>query len=379
MTDTLPDGTALTVTGTPTSLAPSATGSASASYAIPALQPAGPLADTAAVTWKDANGNAYGPISSVFTTQISSSLAGSTLTLAPPTAGPDVTGTSQTLTLTYTTAGGSPATNQAVTLTISGANPQTTVLTTDASGTATFTYRGTNSGTDTAQASVTSGSFTLQSNTSTISWVTPVVSVSTTSIHGQFYAGGCGYFCANVNQPLWSQDFPTIDFNPPGGTVPGNNTGVGVNTRPFTDITTDPSGNYNGFSVAQGNGYQAGVGSLDGFDATFTGTFVVAQAGNQTFNFYDDDGFDFGAGGAATRVGGDDVNPPAATALEGYPIMGAYNDPTSPSGHQVTSTSPPLEPTPTRSTTPSAVGASWLSPWPAPPPASASRPPATSP
>ena len=41
-----------------------------ATYAIPADQPAGPLADAAAVTWRDANGDLYGPVSSTFTTQV---------------------------------------------------------------------------------------------------------------------------------------------------------------------------------------------------------------------------------------------------------------------------------------------------------------------
>ena len=334
--DLLPDGSALAVGGAPTSLAAQVSGSATASYTVPDSQPAGPLTDTAQVSWQDANGNAYGPVSSTFTTQVTSSFVGSVLKLSPSVAGPNVTGTTQRLTVSFSNANGQPLGDQAVRLTITGANPSVTTLNTATDGSATFAYTGANAGTDTAQAEFTSGSLSLQSNTATISWVTPVVPVSTTSVSGQFYVGGCGYFCGNVNEPLWQQQFPTIDFNPPGGTIPGNNTGVNPNTRPFTDVTTDVSGNFAGTEVAQGNGYQAGVGQLYGFDATFTGTLLVTAAGDQTFDFYDDDGFIFGAGGGATRVSGADLNPPAATELMAYPVMGAYNDPTSPVGNQIT-------------------------------------------
>lgn len=229
--------------------------------------------------------------------------------------------------------GNNPLVGKTITFAVTGANPTSGTAITDSSGVASFSYTGQNNGTDTVQASYLS----LQSNAATVSWVTPIASVSTTKITGRFYSGGCGSFCANVKEPpVFTQDFPTIDFNPPGGTIPGNITGVGVDTRPFTDITTNPAGDFTGAVVAQGNGSQAGVGNLGGFDAVFTGTYLVAQAGNITFNFYSDDGFIFGAGGGATRVSGADSNPPSATELEGYPVMGAYNQPTSPVANSIT-------------------------------------------
>ncbi len=90
--------------------------------------------------------------------------------------------------------------------------------------------------------------------------------------------------------------------------------------------------------MAQGNGYQAGSGALYSFNAVFTGSYTVAAPGDVAFNFYSDDGFIFGAGGGAVRVGGADWNPPASgvTPFEGYPVMGAYNGPTSPVANQVT-------------------------------------------
>jgi RHS repeat-associated protein len=254
-------------------------------------------------------------------------------------AGPNVVGTSQELDATLISKGGLPIGNQTVSFVITGANATTGVGTTDSSGVAKFTYTGASAGTDTAQATVTSGSLTLQSNTSTIGWVVPVQTISTTSVLGKFFAGGCGSFCHGPSDtPAFTQKFPTIDFNPPAGTVPNNITGVGVATRPFTDITTDVSGNFTGAVVAAGNGHQAGLGDLFTFDAVFTGNYVVAAAGDVTFNFYSDDGFIFGIGNGATRVGGADVNPPSSgmTPFQNYPIMGAFNVPTSPVANSVT-------------------------------------------
>jgi RHS repeat-associated protein/uncharacterized repeat protein (TIGR01451 family) len=337
VTDALPDGSSGTVTGAPSSMSGGETGSATATYAIPAGQAAGPLADTASVTWKDQNGNGYGPVSSSYTTQVTSSFQGATLNLRPTSAGPDVVGTTQTLTASFLDTNGNPIANQPISFSLTGANPQSATETTGSSGVATFTYTGRADGSDTVQASFTVGGLAVQSNTASVGWITPVASVSTTSITGTFYAGGCGYFCANVADPLWTQSFPTIDFNPPAGSIPDNITGVNVDTRPFTDVTTNTVGDFTGTIVAEGgDSLQAGVGSLYGFDAAFTATMVVAQAGDMTFNFYDDDGFILGIGGGATPVSGTLVNQPIATAVDGYPVMGAYNDPTSPAGHQVT-------------------------------------------
>jgi RHS repeat-associated protein len=108
-----------------------------------------------------------------------------------------------------------------------------------------------------------------------------------------------------------------------------------VNSRPFTDITTNAVGDFTGASVAAGNGFEAGVGSLFGFDAVFTANFVAAAAGNVSFHFYSDDGFIFGAGGGAERVSGAFSNPPNETPLEHYPVMGAYNQPTAPVGNEI--------------------------------------------
>lgn len=335
--DTTPDGTRADISTAPASLTPGATASLSADYPISASQPDGPLTDTADFSWQDANHNLYGPVLSSFTTSVASAYPGATLALTPQVAGPDVAGTSQQLTATLLDGSGNPIPGKSVTFRATGANTASGAALTDADGHAVFSYSGAQDGTDSVQASLTLGGTDLQSNTASVSWVTPTATVSTTSIEGRFFAGGCGNFChTKSDTPAFTESFPTIDFNPPAGTVPHNITGVATFSRPFTDITTDVNGNFNGSVVAQGNGFQAGVGSMNGFDAVFTANYVVAAAGNVTFKFYSDDGFVFGLGGGATRVSGALVNAPATTAFEDYPVMGAYDEPTGPVGNQVT-------------------------------------------
>src|SRR5262249_6879992 len=151
----------------------------------------------------------------------------------------------------------------------------------------------------------------------------PVQTVSSTTLWGRFFhADGSGVFNTPPGTaPLFTQAFPTLDFNPPGGTIPGNTSGVTEFSRPMEDVTTDLNGNFSGAIVVQGNGYQAGV-NLDAqhqlffFNAVFTGAFTVASAGQVTFNFFTDDGFVLSMGGDAagdtpTRVSGPLVGVPS--------------------------------------------------------------------
>jgi RHS repeat-associated protein/uncharacterized repeat protein (TIGR01451 family) len=329
ISDSLPNGAAGTVSGLPAGLAAAANATATASYSIPGSQPAGSLADTAALTWQDANGNAYGPVSSSFTTTVTNTLSGATLTLAPQAAGPDVVGQSQTLTAALLNAGGSPIASQPLTFSVTGANPTTAQATTDASGKATFSYAGANPGVDQAQGTASAPGVTLQSNTSSVSWIKPIQTVSMTPVQGNFFhepSTATTFVAKPGDTPDFSQTFPTIDFNPPAGTVPHNISGVTNQTRPFTDLTTDVGGNFNGTIVAQGNGVQAGVGTMSSFDAAFTGTVVAAEAGDVTFDLQVGDGFILGVGGGATRVSGDLTNPPASntSVFQGYPLVAAY-------------------------------------------------------
>lgn len=260
--------------------------------------------------------------------------------LTPSAAGPNVTGTTQTLTATLKDRFGAALSGVTIQFVVTGLNATSSTTTTDANGVASFTYTGANAGTDSVQATASMGALQLTSNTSSVSWVTPIQNISTTTLWGRFFtSNGSGSFNASPSQaPAFDQTFPTIDFNPPAGTIPGNTSGVGVFTRPFTDVTTDLNGNFTGTIVAQGNGYQAGVGTLFNFNAVFTGEYIVTTAGDVTFNFFSDDGFIFGVGGGATRVSGAYVNPPTSglTPFMGFPVMGSYNVPTSPVANSIT-------------------------------------------
>ena len=341
--DSVPSGATGSVIGVPSTLASGASASATAAFAVPGGQPAGSLTDTASVAWLDANGNTYGPVSSSFMTSVTNNFSGAHLTLSPATAGPDVVGTSQSFTALLLDSAGVAIPNQAVTLTINGANPGSQTATTSSTGSVTFTYTGLNHGTDQVQASAVSGGTTLQSNTATVSWIAPVVPASTTVVTARFFYPTCQCFGATPSMtPVFTQQFPTINFNPPGGSIPHMQSGVGDGSRPMVSVSTDVLGNFTGTTVVQGtdaNGvlHQAGNGDLFEFQAVLTGSLTVARAGQLTFSFFSDDGFIFGLNGGATRVGGVLQNPPVSglTSFTGYPVMGAFNSPTGPQERDV--------------------------------------------
>jgi RHS repeat-associated protein len=329
VTDSLPGGATGTVTGVPTSLGVAQAGSAQATFTVPASQTPGNLTDTAAVTWKDGNGNSYGPLTSSFTTLVKSSLANAKLTLAPTSAGPNPPGTSQTLTATLVDSTGVPIPNKAVTFNITGANPGTGTAATDANGNAVFTYVGANAGNDVAQATVTAPGVTLNSNTANISWGKLLQPIVTGPAQGNFYPnpnGSCTFDIGPASTPAFGQNFPDILFNAPASAVPHDISTVTTTTRPFTDLTVDVNGNYNGTIVAQGNGLQAGVGSLSNFYGVFNGNFIVTQAGDLTLTILHDDGYILGVGNGATRVSGDLIGTlPATTPFNAYGVIAGWN------------------------------------------------------
>jgi len=241
-----------------------------------------------------------------------------------------------------------PIASEPVNFSVTGPNATTGSSETNSSGSATFSYAGTMAGTDTAQASFAFDGSTISSNTVTINWNQPftsqIAAASTELAQGNFYAepaGATSFVAQPGDTPAFTQEFPTIDFNPPSGTVNGEPaTGPSPTTRPFTDVTTDLSGDYAGTTLAQGNGVQAGVGSLDTFDAVFTSDFAISKPGDVTFNVISADGFLLGIGGSASRVSGAYDNPPSSNTspFDGYPLVGAENLPGSgpPGTFQVT-------------------------------------------
>jgi RHS repeat-associated protein len=270
------------------------------------------------------------------------------LTLSATVQPPYVTGTTQSFVVALKDRSGAPIAGEVVTFTVAGANSTTGTVTTDANGAATFTYLGANSGNDAIQAAASVSSEQLTSNNVLAVWIVPAQSISTTSVVGQFFfynpqtdwGGGLAFNTPPTAIPAFTQVFPNICFNPPNGAIPGNTT-IGTGTHPFTDVTTDENGNFTGTIIAQGNGYQAGwneqgngpagfVQNQGIFQSVFTGSYLVASAGDAVINVYVDNNFILGVGGGATPGSGNPaLGPgPATTPFEQLPVMGnsGYNN-----------------------------------------------------
>lgn len=257
------------------------------------------------------------------------SLLNPTLTLIAAATPPYVVGTTQQFLAELKDQDGKSIFGIPVKFTVTGANAGSTDSQTDDTGSASYSYTG-KSGTDQIAVSADLGGSALTSNGITAVWLTPLESISTTTVTGQFYLSDqsdtSGIFDTPASaSPAFVQQFPSINFNPPQRAIPGDTSGVSPASRPLVDVTTDIYGKYNGTIVAQGNGYQAGVGRMESFQAVFRGSFLVSRAGSVTFDLYSDDGFIFGIGNGATRIGGVSVNMPSSTVFGDYPVMGAYN------------------------------------------------------
>ena len=81
--------------------------------------------------------------------------------------------------------------------------------------------------------------------------------ISTHTVLGRFFANtgsSCSLITPPTATPIFSQEFPTIEFNPPASTINGNTASVDDTTRPLTNITTDLNANFTTAIVSQGNG-----------------------------------------------------------------------------------------------------------------------------
>lgn len=104
------------------------------------------------------------------TVQASPALNGATLALAPPTQpGPYVAGTQQPLRATLKDSAGGTLANYGVEFEVTGPNATTGSAVTDAAGVATFSYAGSNTGTDTVKALVR-GNTVINSNLVSMTW-----------------------------------------------------------------------------------------------------------------------------------------------------------------------------------------------------------------
>jgi RHS repeat-associated protein len=254
-------------------------------------------------------------------------------TLSAVSPGPFIAGSSATFQATVTGQNGVAMPGIALTLAVSGVNSQIATATTDSNGHATFTYTGAHRGMDSLRATPSingsSGSSLLQ-----VYWIQPANPMTTTPVSAQFFAScpsGCQAFTTPAGaQPVFTQVFPGLLFDPFAGMVSPNSTGVTSTTVPVADIVVSPSGLAMGTIVAQSGLNQAGAGSLQGFSAVYRGSFVVTQAGTYTFNVGSANGFIFGvSNGAQAGSGNIMVNRPASgtTVFSQYPVMGVNNGP----------------------------------------------------
>jgi len=161
--------------------------------------------------------------------------------------------------------------------------------------------------------------------------------ITSSTLTGRFFANesDSGAFSATLGSPVvFRQQFAAINFNPPEGTLPCKNpTNINQDSRPFADVVLRRDGSCS-VVVAQGNGQQAGVGNLASFNAVFTGTFTISEAGRVTFNIYADDGWMLGIGWPGSPqpsfVSGPMESASAGTPFSHLPVVGAYNTATSP-------------------------------------------------
>ena len=159
----------------PASVAPGTLGTATINAASPVGQAPGPYTDQASITWKDRNGNVYGPISSSFTTTLAAGHPEGYLTLtATGETTVQVIGEPLTLTAKALDQLGHPVAGLPVQLVIAGVNPQTVPLVTGADGTAVFTYNGPNLGRDTATVTATINGPLLTATVPTFAWSSSV-------------------------------------------------------------------------------------------------------------------------------------------------------------------------------------------------------------
>jgi len=248
------------------------------------------------------------------------------ITLSALAQPPYVTGTTLTSAATLMTREGVPISGEPVTFTVLGANSTSGSSVTDANGIAAYTYTGAINGSDTITATATVSGEQVTSNIVSAVWIVPTQPISTSTITGAFFLTQSPYTFSLSQTPVFVQTFPSIDFDPPAGTIPGTPSGVDNNARPFTEVVTDAYGNFQSAIVAEGNGYQAGinnsVGQMEEFQVVFTGSFTVTTAGNVVFSYYDDDYFQLGIGNGATAESTSRVTLPSLTTFEQLPIIG---------------------------------------------------------
>jgi len=210
------------------------------------------------------------------------------------------------LRITLTSRSGAPLPGITIWLTISGPTPYTGTAITNADGVAGFPVRPTPPYTVQIRA-IAHGS-QVATNTTRVGTTPPAV--ATTDVLGRFYPSDnrCLFDTPAGTTPLFRESFATVNFG--GRPFTGYGAAAGAPSRIAASGTT-----------------VAGLGTLNHFNAAFTGNLTARHTGRTTFTVLIDDAFDFGVGGGAIRVSGALSNPPPSgvTALRRLPVIGAFN------------------------------------------------------
>ncbi len=176
LTDSV-DGSPVTIgnLSLPATVAASGSGTGTFTAAVPLARPAGPMTDVATLTWKDRNGNVYGPITATFTGTINAGHPEGYLSLTTATTDiTDLVGTSKSVTVTALDPFGNPAPGVTVDFAVTGVHPQATHPVTGADGKATLSYTGTAIGSDSVVASATITTTVVTSNAIPVDWASAI-------------------------------------------------------------------------------------------------------------------------------------------------------------------------------------------------------------
>jgi YD repeat-containing protein len=149
-----------------------------------------------------------------------------TLTLAAAAQPPYVTGSSQGFVVILKDAIGTPQSGMAVTFTVTGVNNNLGIITTDSNGIASYAYIGSNSGSDTVQATAIVNGQQLTSNSVSVSWNSPVPTNAEGSVTLKAgvnlgLTGFCGAFTdgnGSVIEPIAIGTSPRVFVVPAGAT-----------------------------------------------------------------------------------------------------------------------------------------------------------------
>jgi hypothetical protein len=210
-----------------------------------------------------------------------------------------------------------------------GPNAQTKTVQVDienGTGSAQLNIQGINPGVDTIQAFLDSKS--LASNQVQTVWQGANGPISVANVQGYVGNGdGSGLFPAGLSSANLSgpQSFSSLMFNTypqslfPGdphstGNTPDSQPGI---QAPLINNGTNTSGAYASETTVQG--------VSGSFNMALTGSFVVAQAGNITFQAYINSAFVMAINGASFVAGPQYFNGMTSTPLNHYPLLAGFN------------------------------------------------------